>query len=917
MAKKPAVYLFLALFSLLVLTSSNAQSRSGILSFPCDIYGKEKACGTLKAGSVVTVKDGQGNVLGQTITTRDGRYGFLTCKADNPDTLEDEGALPGENIYFYVNGIKRDTQAVFKPGEVLRVDLLGTSAQGPPCEPFLPDYDGGGYDDPVIWPPGQKLFLPNNGPGGLRLISLPLVPQDSSVKSIYADGRDGGHKDVWEFTPSASLDPWKHYYPPSSYTYHNDLINMSPGKAYWVKTTWAKWFQFFGEPYNQNITFNLKKGWNPVGWPYLNSQLITESFPTLKQGTDYTEILRFNSSTQAFEQFSNNPQTDDFDSFGPAQGYYIYMLKDKTVTVKNQNSQPREPSFVINQGSAYTDSSSVILNFSIANNLDIHGAGGSDKGIKRLILSNDNKNWQESGSDFYFDFYVVQRPWVLSQDDGEKTVYAKFLDEKGSVIAQAQDSIILEAQPPQITIVSPVDGEVLHTPEVEFKGTIDGVEFSEQKTLSIGKNTLTKTATDASGESSVSIAVYYQPKDVIGPKGGEVFSKDGRVKITIPEGALLDDTAIELLTLNNEDFQGLVSEEEDVILTIVECKPYGTVFAKPVTLTYILDKLEVPGTRVKLGLYKNNNISIEAESEVDSDGRIVSFSLVHFSTYAAIKNLISSNGAPIGSGVQIPLPDMFTGSFSHAIPISVPPARAGMQPNVGLTYRSSNPNSWLGVGFNLNPGHIIRSTRLGPPSYNDTEDTFYFISDSGTTELIHLKDNLYQAKIESSFTKFFKESSDSWKVVSKDGSVVYFGQASNSKETSPKGTFSWYITKAIDTNSNYIEYQYTKDQGKSYLSRIDYTGNEKEGIRPTNTVNFFLEDREDISSSYITANRIATAKRLKEIEVKANSKLVWKYKLEYALSPDTSRSLLKRIRQLAYDNKELPVQSFEYQKSEQ
>jgi hypothetical protein len=265
-------------------------------------------------------------------------------------------------------------------------------------------------------------------------------------------------------------------------------------------------------------------------------------------------------------------------------------------------------------------------------------------------------------------------------------------------------------------------------------------------------------------------------------------------------------------------------------------------------------------------------------------------------------------------GVKIPLPDLLTGAFSSSIPIAVPPGRKGMQPALGLNYRSSNPNSWVGLGFSLNPGYITRSTRLGPPSYVDTQDTFYFVTDAGTTELVHLTDNLFQAKVESSFAKFFKEGSDSWRVVGKDGSKLYFGQSPQSKEGSAHGTFSWYITRAVDTNGNYIEYKYDKDQGKAYLSRIDYTGNEN-GLSPRNSVEFLLEGRDDIVSSYISTAKIVTAKRLREIVVNANSELTWRYVLEYGKSDDTNRSLLTSFTQKGSDNKNLPVQKFTYQKA--
>ncbi|MEK6714812.1 MAG: SpvB/TcaC N-terminal domain-containing protein [Candidatus Omnitrophota bacterium] len=402
---------------------------------------------------------------------------------------------------------------------------------------------------------------------------------------------------------------------------------------------------------------------------------------------------------------------------------------------------------------------------------------------------------------------------------------------------------------------------------------------------------------------------------VIGPSGGETTSSNGKVKIIIPSGALSDPTAISISSVDKTTLENLAPPNTN-LLSVVDCQPYGLVFNQPVQIIYALDQAEIPGTPVELGLYdsiQNKIIPTGDVSTIPQDGYSVTFSILHFSTYAALLNLTPQN-APIGSGVKIPLPDMFTGAFSYAIPITVAPGRKGMQPALGLSYRSGGANSWVGLGFSLNPGYITRSTKLGPPTYIDTQDTFYLITDAGTTELVYLVDNLYQAKIESSFTKFYKETDDSWKVVGKDGSVLRFGQSSDTKEGSTQGTFSWYVTRAQDTNGNYISYAYTKDQGKSYLSRIDYTGHSL-GIAPTNTVEFFLEPRDDITSSYLSSARVAIAKRLKEIAVKVNSALVWRYVLEYAYSPDTNRSLLRSVTQSGVDGKALPQQKLIYQKS--
>jgi len=487
--------------------------------------------------------------------------------------------------------------------------------------------------------------------------------------------------------------------------------------------------------------------------------------------------------------------------------------------------------------------------------------------------------------------------------------------DKANNSASKQISFTIDKTPPAIIITFPQNGGVVEDAQVTLAGTIDGVAFSESVTLAQeGENIITKTARDAAGNSTTaSIKVNLYRGTLITPGGGEVISPDGKVKLTIPEGALAQNAYIKILNVNKDTLESQ-TPANDTLLSVVECKPYGLVFQIPATITYTLNQAEIPGTSVELGFYdyiQDKIIPTGQISTVSTDSYSINFSIMHFSTYAALKGMTSS-GAPIGSYTKIPLPDMFTGSFGHSIPLTISPGRKGMQPSLALNYRSSNSNSWLGIGFSLNPGYIVRSTRLGVPSYDDIKDTFYFVTDAGTTELVHLTDNLYQAKIESSFAKFFKEPDDSWKIIGKDGSVIRLGQEANSKEISQSGTYAWFITKAIDTNKNYIEYTYIKDQGKCYLNRIDYTGNEG-GLSPTNSVEFFLEGREDIPSSYISTSKISITKRLKEIQVKVNSELAWKYILEYEYSGDTNRSLLKSINQYGADGKALPEQNFKYQ----
>src|SRR5205085_6277351 len=52
--------------------------------------------------------------------------------------------------------------------------------------------------------------------------------------------------------------------------------------------------------------------------------------------------------------------------------------------------------------------------------------------------------------------------------------------------------------------------------------------------------------------------------------------------------------------------------------------------------------------------------------------------------------------------------DLFSGKFTYAVPIEVPPGRQGAQPRLALGYNSGGGNGWCGVGWSLDVGSIQR-----------------------------------------------------------------------------------------------------------------------------------------------------------------------------------------------------------------
>ena len=256
---------------------------------------------------------------------------------------------------------------------------------------------------------------------------------------------------------------------------------------------------------------------------------------------------------------------------------------------------------------------------------------------------------------------------------------------------------------------------------------------------------------------------------------------------------------------------------------------------------------------------------------------------------------------PIGAVGGEVRTDLFTGTATTSIPISVPPGRQGVQPELALVYGSANGNGWVGMGWKLEKSVIDRRTKFGL-DYNGDDYTFRL---SGiNADLVSVGEDEYRAKIEGSFTRVKKLTAPDGKpyfeATDKSGKVHTFGKSSATRFTDPDDSskiFRWCLERVEDVHGNYMTISYVGDQGIGYLSRIDYTGNSAQNKSPTHSVIFHLEDRADGIPLYTTRYLTKIAKRLKTIEVRANGNLVRAYKLTYTTSPSTGRSLLQSVKQ--------------------
>ncbi|MEW4364932.1 SpvB/TcaC N-terminal domain-containing protein, partial [Aliikangiella maris] len=157
------------------------------------------------------------------------------------------------------------------------------------------------------------------------------------------------------------------------------------------------------------------------------------------------------------------------------------------------------------------------------------------------------------------------------------------------------------------------------------------------------------------------------------------------------------------------------------------------------------------------------------------------------------------------------------GSANYSIPIAIPPGRVGMQPNVSLNYSSTSGNGPVGIGWSISATASI--SRCAQTEAHDGRNLgIQFNSDDrlcyNGNRLIPVSGaygangTVYRTELDS-FAKVtqngaLNESNTSFTVEQKNGRVLYFGIATNSRVI-PDGvsqTLRWLLAREEDRSTN-------------------------------------------------------------------------------------------------------------------
>jgi hypothetical protein len=123
--------------------------------------------------------------------------------------------------------------------------------------------------------------------------------------------------------------------------------------------------------------------------------------------------------------------------------------------------------------------------------------------------------------------------------------------------------------------------------------------------------------------------------------------------------------------------------------------------------------------------------------------------------------------------------------IAHAL--SVPPGRAGVQPDLALTYSSGGGNGWVGFGWDLSVGEVTIDTRWGVPRYDAANETETYLLDGQvlaptavrSTLLARVTDRMFTRRTEGEFERVQRHGSGPgsywWEVTDKSGTNRYYG----------------------------------------------------------------------------------------------------------------------------------------------
>jgi len=264
------------------------------------------------------------------------------------------------------------------------------------------------------------------------------------------------------------------------------------------------------------------------------------------------------------------------------------------------------------------------------------------------------------------------------------------------------------------------------------------------------------------------------------------------------------------------------------------------------------------------------------------------------------------------------------GSVSIKIPLVVSPGVSGFTPQLSISF-SSGREHHLGTFAYLQglsaiyrcPSTKVQSGVFRSVQY-DNSDKFCLDGKPLIPKGMNgMNGTIYSTEVESfsHITSFSETGSttngpDYWIVKTRTGMEYQYGTTRESKifAQGQNSIRVWSISFAFDNYKNYVQCNYTQENGDFFVSRIDYVGNLKERTAHENSIIFNYTTRNEGNLPvYVGGSLINTSKTLASISTFAYGAHVFTYHLSYVQSC-TDSPLLSSITQCASGDCNRPYQ---------
>ncbi|WP_299010503.1 toxin TcdB middle/N-terminal domain-containing protein [uncultured Shewanella sp.] len=232
------------------------------------------------------------------------------------------------------------------------------------------------------------------------------------------------------------------------------------------------------------------------------------------------------------------------------------------------------------------------------------------------------------------------------------------------------------------------------------------------------------------------------------------------------------------------------------------------------------------------------------------------------------------------------------GDANYTMPLALPPATAGLSPDLNLVYNSQGGENILGVGWHLAglsaisrcAKNIAIDGKISGVNFDENDAYCY----NGQRLILNThSSNQYHTEIDTFNTITAhpnKRNPQYFTLTTKTNETHYFGLAPVLTSASdayiepseyPEGTLAqvWSLKAIVDKHGNYIRYDYDKNiaKGSHYLSQILYGGNHLLGKPSYNSIQFHYADLNKSHISFSNGSRLTHDKRLSSIQVKQDN----------------------------------------------